>query len=285
MHSLNAPLAVAAILLSLTPLTQLRADDSPKAEEIAAKHLDSIGDAATRSAAKTRAVQGSATYRIVVGGGGREEGKTGLVTDGHKLRFLVRFPDENYRGENFLFNGDVAQVGFANSNQSRSPLASFVTSQDVIVRDGLLGGALSTAWPLLDPAIRGAHLTNEGLKKVDGQKLYQVRYVPAKHSELDIFLYFDPETFHHVKTVYSLAVGTIMGHSVTDSARAQPQRDTLEEKFSDFKTADGLTLPTHWNLQFTRELPNGSTTVVEWDLKEDQIQNNIGLDPKNFAAK
>ncbi len=76
-----------------------------------------------------------------------------------------------------------------------------------------------------------------------------------------------------------------MGASITESAKLQAERTILEERFSDFKTVDGLTLPSHWNLQLTRELPNGSTTISEWALKEDQITNNMGLDPKNFAVK
>ena len=286
MLSTRNSLIVSAICLVGALSAPLYAGDAAlKPEELVAQHLDAIGAAGTRSTAKTRAVQGAAVYRVVVGGGGHEDGKMGLVSDGQKLRFLVRFPQQNYVGESFLFNGDVTQVGFANSNQSRSPLASFVASQDVIVRDGLFGGALSTAWSLLDLSSRGAKLTYQGLKKVDGRKLHEVRYEPSKHSELEIHLYFDPDTLRHVKTTYLLQVGNNVGATVLESARMQPQRDTLEERFSDFTTADGLTLPTHWNVQFTRELPNGSTTVTEWDMKTDQVQNNIGVDPRNFAAK
>jgi hypothetical protein len=256
-----------------------------KPEELLSQHLDAIGTAGVRAATKTRAVQGSAMYRVVVGGGGHEEGKTGLVSDGRKIRFLVRFPQNDYGGENFLFNGDVTQVGFANSNQSRSPLASFVMSQDVVVRDGLIGGVLSTGWPLLNLTDRGAKLSYQGLKKVDGRMLHQVRYEPHKHSELEISLYFEPDTLRHVKTVYNLVVGNNVGATILESARMQPERSSLEERFSDFTTADGLTLPTHWNLQFTRELSSGSTTISEWDLKEDKIQNNLGLDSRNFAVR
>jgi hypothetical protein len=198
---------------------------------------------------------------------------------------MVKFPQQDYRGENVVFNGDAMGVAFANSNQSRSPLASFLLAQDVIVRDGLLSGALSTAWPLLNVEDGKPKLTVEGVKKVDGVSAYQVHYQPRKRSDLQIFLYFDQETFRHIKTVYSTSVANNVGASITESAKLQPERTMLEERFSDFKTVDGLTLPIHWNLQFTRELPNGSTTVSEWDLKEDQITNNMGLDPKNFAVK
>lgn len=275
-----------AIGLALTIwLLPLRAQDAAfKPDDLPAKHLDAIGPVAVRSAAKTRVAQGAAVYRIVVGGGGREEGKAGLVSEGHKLRLVLRFPG-NYRGENLLFNGDVAQVAFSNSNESRSPLASFLATQDVILRDGLLGGALSTAWPLQDLTDRGAKLVYEGLKKVDGIPVHQVRYEPRKHSDIQISLYFEAATLRHVKTVYSLSVGNNVGATILESARLKVERSQLEERFSDFATVDGLTLPTHWNLQFTRELPDGSTTITEWDSKGIEIQNNVGLDPRNFAAK
>jgi hypothetical protein len=276
------------IFLGLTswPLASMFAGDiAPKPEELLARHLDSIGSAAARAAVKDRVVQGGASYRILVGGGGKGEGKTGFVSEGHKLHFLLKLPYLEYRGESIVFNGEAVGVAFANSNQSRSPFANFISTQDVILRDGLLGGVLSTAWPLLNMGDRKPQLIVEGLKKVDGRQLYQVRYQPAKHTEAVINLFFEPETFRHVKTVYATSVANNVGATITESSKLLPERTTLEERFSDFKTVDGLTLPTHWNLQFTRELPNGSTSVTEWDLKEDQITNNMGLDPRNFEVK
>ncbi len=260
-------------------------DSAPKPEELVTHHLDSIGSAEARAAAKDRVVQGTASYRILVGGGGRADGKTGFVSEGHKLRFMVKLPLIDYRGESIGFNGESLGAAFANANQTRSPFASFLVTQDVIVRDGLFGGVLSTAWPLLDMGDRKPRLIVDGLRKVDGRQLYQVRYQPAKRSEAVINLYFEPETFHHVKTVYSTSVGNNVGATITESSKLQPERTTLEERFSDFKTVDGITLPTHWNIQFTRELANGSTSVTEFDLKEDQIRNNVGLDPRNFDVK
>lgn len=281
-------LTILVVLLVLTnwPAVPVYAGDSaPKPEELVARHLDSIGSADVRMAVKDRVVQGTASYRILVGGSGKADGKTGFVSEGHKLRFVVKLSLIDYRGESIAFNGDAVGVAFANANQTRSPFASFIATQDVIVRDGLLGGVLSTAWPLLDMGDRKPKLIVEGLKKVDGRQLYQVRYEPAKHAEAVINLFFEPETFRHVKTVYSTSVANNVGATITESSKLLPERTTLEERFADFKTVDGLTLPTHWNMQFTRELPNGSTSVTEWDLKESQITNNMGLDPKNFEVK
>jgi hypothetical protein len=261
------------------------ADAFLKTEDLVAKHLEAIGSAEARTSVKTRVVQGRAVYRILVGGGGRAEGKTGLVSEDHKFRFMVKLAGAAYVGETFIYDGQDVRVAFSNSNQSRSPLASFIATYDSVLRERLLGGVLSIGWALADTQSLKPKLIYEGLKKVDGRQLHQLRYQPHKHSDVEILLFFEPETFRHVKTVYSISVGNNVGADILQSAKQRAERSQLEERFSDFKTVDGLTLPAHWNLQFTRELPDGSTTLSEWDLNEDQIENNMGLDPRNFRLK
>jgi hypothetical protein len=160
-----------------------------------------------------------------------------------------------------------------------------VRTQEAILREGLLGGTLSTAWPLLDLDERKPKLTYEGLKKVDGQHLHDIRYRPKKSSDLEIHLYFDPETFRHVETIYRMNVSANMGPTITESARQKDTLYVITEKFSDFKTADGLTLPTRYDLQFSRELQDGTTSLWDWDMSFTQISNNVGLDPRNFEVR
>jgi hypothetical protein len=255
------------------------------AEDVVARHLDAIAPATVRASTKSRAVQGTAVYRILVGGSGSVEGKSGMVSEDHKLRFMVKFQRSDYRGEQFIFNDGKFEIAFANDDQTRSPFADFVRTHEAILREGLFGGVLSMNWALLDVPGRKPKLTYEGLKKIEGQQLHEMRYQPRKSSDLEIQLYFDPETFRHVRTVYTLSIGSNVGQDITQSAKQRPERIRLEERFSNFKDVDGQRLPEHWNIQFTRELPSGSTTVTEWDLSEGQIDNNIGLDPKNFEAK
>jgi len=187
--------------------------------------------------------------------------------------------------------------------------------QDAVIREGLLGGVLSTAWPLLDLNDRKPKLSFEGLKKMDGQELYELRYHPRKNSDLEISLYFDAQTYRHVETVYSyttsssfanLAASTPVGvapssggrggstspgtegaggTAETAAARQLPNRYRLTEKFSDFKTVDGVTLPTQEDIQFSQELQNGRTTLWDYDLKGLEIANNMGIDAKNFEVK
>jgi hypothetical protein len=254
-------------------------------DQLLSRHLESIGKPDARAAAKDRVVQGSASYRILVGGSGKAEGKRGFVSEGHKIRFMAKLPLVDYRGESIAFNGDSVGVAFANANQTRSPFGTFILTQGVIVRDGLLASVLSTSWPLLDINDRRATLTLDGVRRIDGKQLYQIRYEPEKRSEARITLYFDPETFRHVKTLYMTSVGNNVGATILDSSKLQAERSTLEERFSEFKTVDGLTLPTHWTIEFTRELPSGSTSLSEWDIKADQIKHNVGLDPRNFEIK
>jgi hypothetical protein len=158
--------------------------------------------------------------------------------------------------------------------------------QDAVIREGLLGGVLTTAWPLLNLNQRKAKLSFDGLKKMDGQELYELRYRPHKNSDLEINLYFDPQTYRHVETTYSYSVSEVLTlGGETAVARQVPNRYRLTEKFSDFKTVDGVTLPTHDNIQFSEELQNGRTTLNEWDLKGLDVSNNVPVGPRNFEVK
>ena len=173
------------------------------------------------------------------------------------------------------------------------------------MREGLLGGELSTGWPLLDLDERKPRLTYEGLKAIDGKQLHEVQYKPKKGQDVQIRLYFEPETYRHVKTVYTLAIqaqlvqgggssspvpefGGPLSQSQSAEAsqsRQQQSRYSVEERFSDFKTVDGLTLPNHYVIHFTQELQSGNTTILDWDTQATRIVENPELDPRNFQVK
>jgi len=134
------------------------------------------------------------------------------------------------------------------------------------------------------------------LKKIDGQELHQLRYSPSKRSDLAISLYFEPETFRHVMTVYELTISPQMGTSDITTARQNETRYRLEERFADFKAFDGLALPTQWEVRFTEDIPVtgdspapaglfGRSSTKIWTMNEEAITNNVSLDPKNFAVK
>ena len=275
-----------------------------KPEELVAHHLDSLGTAAARGANKSRVVQGTARFKMLVGGGGQLEGKGAVVSEERKLNIMMKFPGD-YKGEQFIWDGNKSSIAATTAEHRRTIFGEFVMSQPVLLQEGLLGGALSTAWALSNLDSNHPHLSSGGLKKVDGRQLLDLHYQPKKSNEMEIHMYFDPETYRHVQTVYSISLASGFGNSVpsateqvgltaspgmsgsdpTRSSKQQQIRYTLEERFSDFNTTDGITLPTHYNIHFTQESQDGKTTVYEWDMAANEVSENMSLDPRNFLVK
>lgn len=275
-----------ALALSFAALMYSAQAADTKPEDIVAKHLDSIGAAEARAAITSRAVQGTLRFKILVGGAGEAVGSWGRVSDHRKSNFVMRFGTGDWRGEQFIFDGEKISYAAATASHLPSDFAKFVSTQDFIVKDGLLGGELSTAWALQNLDQNQSRLQPLGLKKIDGRELQGIEYFPKVGTEMTVKLYFDPETYRHEKTVYSVStVPKGAQHGITTSVQQQELRYTIEEKFSDFQTENGITLPRHYDLQFTEELQSGTTRVYDWDMTVGVMHDNIGLDPKNFQTK
>ncbi len=305
MSKYNSLARFAALVILLTAASLVASATDMKPEELVAKHLDSIGAADVRAADKSRIVQGTSRYKIRVGGGGEVTGTSALVSEGRKYILMVKLANNDYHGEQFVTDGDKASVIPTTSNHKWSDFGEFVRAQDQIVREGLLGGELTTAWALLHLSDNKAKINFDGEKKFDGRSAYQLDYHSKKRDELTIHLYFDQQTFQHIATTYSITLASGLGGfqpsltdqvgltstanaggaDITQSSKQQQTRYTIEERFGDFKTAGGLTLPTKYSIHFTEELQNGTTKIYEWDLTADEISNNKPLDPRNFQIK
>ena len=279
--------------LFAAPLSLLGADKMGT-EELVAKHLASIGTVEARAAAKNRFVPGNVNLKVLVGGQGIMEGSGALTSEGQKLKLIMRFDRPDYFGEEFIYDGQKSYTGMYRPG-SRSQFGDFVLAQDVVLKEGLLGGTLSTAWALLDVPGRNAKLSYDGLKKVDGRQLHQVTYRARKGGgDLTARLYFEPETCRHVYSVYTVEMGAQIGASSAglgtlgpiassgeeSSARQQVTRIKLEEYFSDFSTANGLTLPSTWKLKFTSE--SGRSVILEYLFQASKVEDNATLPPDAF---
>jgi hypothetical protein len=261
------------------------ANDHIKPEELVQKHLASIGTQSARDS-KSRVVEANAIYKVLVGGSGSVEGKGAIVSESSKSRFQLRVNTVEYKGEQFIYDGNKSSVAGTYADKSWSELGQFVRVQDSVLRDGLLGGELTTAWALLDEDSWKGRLSGGDLKKVDGQKLYRLQYRGKGAGDLDVQLYFDPKTYHHVMSVYRLTIDSGIGlYGETSSVERKQTRDRLEERFADFRTTNGVTLPWHYELRFTQETANGFTKSVEWELNVSRVMNDISLDPRNFEIK
>lgn len=286
--------ALLAVCILFT--STLFAANESNVTDLLSKHLAALGGPDVRNA-KTRVVEGTATYKIIVGGSGQAGGKSVFASAGDKLRMLLKVNLDQYHGEQFISTGAKTNVAATYRDKTWSEFGDFLRGQDAPLREGLLGGVLNTTWPLLDINAHKASVSYEGLKNVEGRQLHALRYKPKKGSDLSIMLYFDPETFRHVMTVYTASrasgLGSVgfetasgptisTGAAETESARRTEAHYRLEERFSDFQTTDGVTLPAHYDLRFTEELQNGFSKAVEWDISTTRVLNNVGLDPKNF---
>lgn len=285
MSRTNGIRSVALSLMLLSSIICLAFAKEPKMDpkDLVARHLQSLGAKEKVAGMKSCVAEGNATLRMLTGGSGQLAGPAALYSDGPKVGFLIKFGFVDYPEEHYVFDGDKFEAGFLKPGV-RSRLGAFLTTYSSIVKEGLLGGALTTAWPLNDLEKRNPKLQYDGTKKIEGKELHELRYVVRKgNSDLNTFLYFDPETFRHVASLYRVVIPAQIGPGgPNDSAGQIETRYELEEKFDSFREVNGLTLPTRWRIHFTSTTPRG-TTLAEWDMNYDKISTNQPIDPKVFA--
>jgi hypothetical protein len=232
-------------------------------EEIVARHLQSVGSAENVASRKSVVAAGFAEVRFIQTGAGTLTGEAGFHSSGNTYRLSLKFPSNNYHGEDIASDGSKFSVGNA-VTEGRSPLGEFLYTFNGIVKEGLLGSVLSTAWPLLNVAERKPRLDYKGTRTVDGMEYHELSYRMRRGGGgVSIALYFDPGTFRHLRTVYRIRVPASDG---TESYY------TMEEKFGEFKEFSGLQLPTQWTIRLS--ISGGSSLLWEWQLNYSKLNLN-----------
>jgi len=258
-------------------------DTKLKAEDVLANNLAAIGTAEAR-AVQSRIMSGTVQMVYRLGGSGQLSGKINIISEGRKLRFGMNMGALDYPGDQFAFDGDKATVGFIRS-RVRSPFSDFLYNNDVVIKEGLLGGTLSTAWPLFDLKGRQGKVEYAGLKTIDAKQLHEVQYKPKKGGgEIQVYFYFDPENFRHVRTRIRLMRPDQAPGRIGDTSDSIGTIYTIVEKFENFGVADGLTLPQKYTLEFEINTGGGSV-VIDWDTAVLQLVHNQKMDPKYFTIK
>lgn len=253
-----------------------------KAEEVIVKHLDSIGTLEARSSVKTRVAVGEATAKFISSKDQVVQGRIVLASEGPKNFIGMNMNSTLYPGERFTFDGKKANVAIVHVN-TRSILGNFVQSNDMILEEGILGGALSSSWVLQNMATNKGKLSSAGIKKIDGKEYYALGYTRKGGGDLDITFFFEKDTFRHTRTEYKRSSSAGIGLRPEDSTRFSETRLKVTEDFSDFKTENGLNLPRKYRL-FYSITGQAGTTEVEWSFVINEIAFNQILDPKTFDA-
>lgn len=279
-------------LISLVALPA-RADKKLTPEEVVARHLESIGPTEARARIRSVKIGGTCLLTVRQGGNGQVEGQAVMASQGTLNLISMVFDSPDYPGDSLKFDGknftaSQFKPGF------RTSLAQFFLTNDVLFKEGLVGGTLSASWPLLNLHDKNPKLEYGGLKKVGGKEMHALKYMPRKGSDLKITLFFDAATFQHLRSEYERTIYTTDQQRIGPGGGARPPsggtqrssnaRINASEEFSDFKPEGGLNLPhTHkFELSIQSEV---RPALVDWRFTLTDFTFNAPLDVKQFDGR
>ena len=281
-HAYRRAAAAWLVVALIAPsVAAARAQEKLTAEQVVARHLEAVGAAETRESIKSRIINGAAVVTIREPSIRRVEGQAVLASQGEKSLFGMGFQDAAYAQERFGYDGSKVSIGYIKAGE-RSVLADFVNTSKEIVGQGLLGGSLSEAWALEYLAARKPKLEYGGTKKVGDRPAYELKYFPRGGSDLRISLFFDAETFRHVRTEYKRTVAAQMSGGIdADKTGQRESRYRMAEDFSDFRKEGGLTLPHGYKITLEVDASKGAFRA-DWEMKLAQFAFNQPIQPGSF---
>lgn len=292
LQSRLAPVYVGFFVLSLVCLFTFNvgADEKLKPEEVVARHLASIGSAEARASLHSRLIEGTSLLSVRQGGKGQVEGQVRLASQSKMNMISMGFDSADYSQESFAFDGRELTTSHFRPGQ-RSRLAQLFMFNDLIFKEGLIGGTLSSSWPLLDLAERNPKLEYAGTKTSGGKQMHVLKYLPHKGTETKITLFFDAETFQHVRTEYDREIVATSVERIAPrmnagggGQRARDARVKITEEFSNFKTEKGLTLPHSYKLELavqSETLP----TLIDWAFELANFDFSQNFEAAQFVIK
>lgn len=284
-HILGAKLAAivfaAAIVAVSVPAVRISAQEKLKVEDVVAKHLEALGSAETRN--KSRIIQGTAVGTFRLGGSGSAEGGAVIASQDVKSLVSIVFGSTDYPYERVGYDGKTVTTGELTPGV-RSKLGIFFMRHEMPVRDGLLGGVLSTAWPLLDVSARNPKLKYSGVKKVGDRKAYALTYESKNSGGLKTTLFFDADTFQHIRTEYEKRQIQLMPNEPSITQQQGDSVTRLVEEFADFKEESGLMLPHQYKITLSIESLS-QRVLQDFVFKLAQFSFNQKIDDSQFDVR
>ena len=280
----------ALLAFTLFSTVHAKPDNKLTPAEVIAKHLESIGSAEARARMRGTQIKGSASVTVRLCGEGQVDGTVLIGSTGKMNLIDMNFDTAGYPRELLRFDGKSLHVSQFRPG-ARTCLGQFFLSHDDVFKEGLVGGTLSEAWPLLNVEEKNPKLEYSGLKKVGDTQLHAIKYTPRKGSDLKIVLFFEPETFRHVRTEYQRVIysaeqrkiGSAPGQLPSASAQSAPAaRIEAYEVFTDFKEEAGLNLPHTYKFHLSIQ-SEVKPAVVDWNFNLTDFTFNAPLDPAAFT--
>lgn len=265
---------VLCILILTTILTLGISAQDIKVDEILSKNIASIGDTKKQSELKNMMLLGASEFRSKLPER-KSSGKLAIVSDASNLLFISSFLSDTYPYEKIGYFNGKPNVPFVSAGL-RSPLGNFLWEHSDILKSGLFSSSMTLNWNLLEKNLKKSKFSLAGTKKIDGRKAYIVNCSNgATSGSMKIKLYFDAETFRHIRSEYreELAakeskfgtLGGVSGYEVE-----------LTENFSNFKTFEGITLPGTSKVHYMDSSRNG-THEYDWDFNVIDVKFNQQL--------
>lgn len=250
------------------------------AEEILAKHLESIGSAKNRDAVKTRIIIGDVEFLLQ--SQNPIPGKSIIASSTEGAIFGINLNTVSYRFDKFSYDGKKVRVGFITPG-GRSPLGGFIFSYGDVLKKSLLGGTLSASWALLNAESRQAKMTYEGTEKINGKETHIIEYLPKGGADVFVKMFFDAENFRHVRTEYHRTVAGRTGNDSVSSVQQVQRRYRITEDFSSYKKFGSLNLPSSYKIIYTLSgVGGGEVTKAEWRFKITDASFNQPLGDSAF---
>lgn len=279
------------LALSGICLAGLRAEgDKLTPADLIAKHLESIGTAEARALVKGSRVTGTCLLTVRQGGTGQDSGQVLIASHGHQNMIQLTF--ETATSSSWMkFDGRDARVSQFRPG-SRTALENFFASHDEILKEGLFGGTLSASWSLLEVEQRNPKLQYAGVKKVDGRQLHALKYGLRKGSDLKVVLYFDSDTFRHLRTEYERTIYVTDQQRIPGGGgslpsigtrRATGARINASEDFSDFRSEGGLNLPHTYKFELSIQ-SEVRPALIEWTFNLTDFTFNPSFDAREFSG-
>ena len=267
-------------------------------EEIIAKHLESVGKSENFAKAAKRMAIGSSEFTIARSPK-KAAGRAVLASNGTDLALFSTFDMRDYQMERIGLFGSKINIPMVEQGR-RSPLGSFLSVYDKTLDDHIFGGAVFSTWMFLDPTSIKGKMETDGKKKVGDRMAWVIKYSPkgGLKPESYIKLYFDAETFQHIRTVYHQSETESgfhdAGNKKTNAQKAPGGWDadmasngsTLTEDFEDFGKAAGLILPHRYTLSLDIDSQAG-TSQFKWkfEIGEYRIMDSFPAGFFNFTGQ
>lgn len=247
-----------------------KADQKLAPAELIAKHLEAIGPAEARARVQGMRIKGACLLTVRQGGTGQVDGEAVMASQGNLNLINMTFNSPDYPYESLKYDGKTF-IASQFKPGLRTSLAQFFLTNDVLFKEGIVGGILSASWPLLNLQDKNPKLEYAGLKKVSGKQMHALKYVPRKGSDLKITLFFDAETFQHLRSEYERTIyttdqqriGPAGGLPAASGPRSSNARINAFEEFSDFRSEGVLNLPHTYKFELSIQ-SEVRPALVQW---------------------